>query len=214
MANWSKTRFLDAVRSWQAADVRAALRERPELATACDSSGRPPLHVCARRPLASPAEARASIATAQALLDAGTDVNVVQPIPDDGEVFPARPLWCALAFGHNRPLGQFLLKQGADPSHCLFAMVWADDLPNAKLVHRYGAELDEVFGGETPLIYAIRHERVSFATWLLRQGAKPNLADRRGLAALHHAIRKRLPDSLLRLLVRCGAGPLTDYDKV
>ncbi len=90
MANWSKTRFFDAVRSWQAADVRAALRERPELATACDSSGRPPLHVCARRPLASPAEACASIVTAQALLDAGTDVNVVQPIPDDGEVFPAR----------------------------------------------------------------------------------------------------------------------------
>lgn len=40
MANWSKTRFFDAVRSWQAADARAALRERPELATACDSSGR------------------------------------------------------------------------------------------------------------------------------------------------------------------------------
>jgi hypothetical protein len=80
MANWSKTRFFDAVRSWQAADVRAALRERPELATACDSSGRPPLHVCARRPLASPAKARASIATAEALLDAGAARRQEQPL--------------------------------------------------------------------------------------------------------------------------------------
>jgi ankyrin repeat protein len=98
-----------------------------------------------------------------------------------------------------------LLARGADPSHCLFGLVWNDDLVSAKLVRRYGAELDDLGHGETPLIYAARHQRVRFAEWLLRQGADATLRDRRGLTALHHAVRRRLPSSTLRLLARSGA---------
>src|SRR5690606_22537749 len=87
----------------------------------------------------------------------------------------------------------------------LFALVYADDLPSAKLVRRHQAQLDEVFDGETPLIYAMRHRRAKFAEWLLREGADANFKDRRGFTALHHAVRRRLPDSTLRALLKHGA---------
>jgi hypothetical protein len=100
---------------------------------------------------------------------------------------------------------RFLLARGSDPNHCLHGLVYADDLGSAKLVRRYGAELDELGHGETPLIYAVRHQRARFAEWLLRQGADATLRDRRGFTALHHGVRRRLPSSTLRLLARRGA---------
>jgi ankyrin repeat protein len=129
----------------------------------------------------------------------------VHQIQDDGEVFPATALWYALAWGRNPALAAYFLKLKADPNHCMFALVFADDLPSARLLRRYTAEIDEVAHGETPLVYAMRHRRAKFAEWLLREGANTHFRDRRGFTALHHAIRRRLPDSTIRMLVRCGA---------
>lgn len=201
----STTRFLEAVRSGNAKEVAAALRQRPEFVSLVDGAKRTPLHICAGRAASGAATRSAAIATAKVLVEAGAAVNAVQPIPDDGEIFPATALWYALARGRNRPLASYLLKRGADPNNCMFALVYADDLTSAKLVRRHGAEIDEVFGGETPLIYAARHRRAKFVEWLLRDGANPNVRDRRGLSALHHAVRRRLPDSTLRALEKAGA---------
>ena len=205
MKTISKAQFIEAVRTWDAKRVAAALRERPEFVAFVDDAGRTLLHNCARRPVSKENDGAASIATAKTLLKAGVPVNAIQPINDDGEVFPATALWYALAWGRNRPLASFLLRSGADPNQCMFALVYADDLASAKLVRRYGAEIDEVFGGETPLIYAMRHQRASFAEWLLMEGANSNTRDRRGLSALHHAVRRRLPDSTLKALLKSGA---------
>jgi uncharacterized protein len=201
----SKTALFDAARAWRAADVAAIARERPELVAARDDRDRTALHVCARRAPKNAAAAKAALATARALVAAGADVNAIHEIPEDGEIFPATALWQALVWGRNRALGAYLLARGSDPKHCLHGLVYADDLVSAKLVRRYGALLDEVGHGETPLIYAVRHQRARFAEWLLRQGANATLRDRRGFTALHHAVRRRLPGSTLRLLVRCGA---------
>ena len=201
----SKTAFFDAAREWRAADVAAMAHERPELAAARDGSGRTALHACSRRRPRTSAEGKRSLATAKALVTGGADVNAVHEIPDDGELFPATALWHALVWGHNRALGAYLLARGSDPNHCLHGLVYADDLVSAKLVRRYGAQLDELGHGETPLIYALRHQRARFAEWLLRQGANATLRDRRGFTALHHAVRRRLPSSTLRLMARCGA---------
>jgi ankyrin repeat protein len=51
----------------------------------------------------------------------------------------------------------------------------------------------------------MRHQRVRFGEWLLHEGADPNFRDGRGFSALHHAIRRRVPDSLIRVLLRHGA---------
>jgi ankyrin repeat protein len=202
----SKTGFFEAAREWRTADLIAMARDRPELVAARDDQGRTALHVCSRREAKSAANARRALAAAKALVTAGADVNAVHEIPDDGEIFRATALWHALVWGRNRPLGAYLLACGSDPNHCLFGLVWHDDLVSAKLVRRYAAELDELGHGETPLIYAVRHRRARFAEWLLREGADATLRDRRGFTALHHAVRRRLPSSTLRLLVRSGAG--------
>ena len=202
----SKTGFFDAVRDWRVGDVAAAVRERPDFVAVLDSLGRTALHVCARRAARDAADVAASLATAKALVKAGADVNAIQPIKEGDEVFPATALWYALAFGRNRPLASYLLKQHADPNHCMFAMAYADDPKSAKLLRRFGAGLEETAEGETPLIFAARHRRAKFMEWMLRGGADPNGRDRRGFTALHHAVRRRLPDSTLRALKKHGAG--------
>lgn len=207
MAKPSKTSFFDAAKRWRAREVAAALRERPDFASIVDARGRTALHVCARPEARNAADQAAAVATAKALVEAGADLNAVQPIRDGQEVFPAMPLWYAVAFGKNRPLASFLLKRKADPNHCLFAMVYADDLPSAKLLRSYGARLDDKFDDETPLIYAARHSRAKFMEWLLREGADAKLGDGRGFTALHHAVRRRLPDATLRALLQRGADP-------
>jgi ankyrin repeat protein len=201
----SKTSFFDAVCDWRVADVTAAVRERPDFVTVLDPLGRTALHVCARRAVRDAADVAASLATAKALVKAGADVNAVQPIEEGGEVFPATALWYALAWGRNRPLASYLFKQHADPKHCMFALAYADDPTSAKLLRRYGARLDDLGEGETPLIFAARHRRAKFMEWMLREGADPNARDQRGFTALHHAVRRRLPDSTLRAFTKHGA---------
>lgn len=205
MPTVSKTSFLDAVKNHRAVEVASTLRLRPELGALTDNGGRLPLHICARQKVSTTARARASVATARALVDAGADVNAVQPIEDDGETFPATALWYALAWGQNHALAKYLLKLQADPNHCMFALVFNDDLAAAKLLRRHGADIDEVGHGETPLIYALRHRRTGFARWLLKEGANPNFKDSRGFTPMHHAVRRRLPDSLLQMLIQHGA---------
>jgi ankyrin repeat protein len=200
-----KTAFWEAVKNHRAVEVVSILGQCTDFVALKDDLERTPLHLCARRRVSTAEESRAAVATARALVKAGVDVNAVQTIRDDDEVFPATALWYALAWGRNRTLASYLLKQKADPNHCMFATAFADDLSAARLLRRYKAHIDEVSHGETPLIYAIRHRRVGFAEWLLREGADPNYKDGHGFTALHHAVRKRLPDSTIRALLRHGA---------
>jgi ankyrin repeat protein len=198
----SKTRFFELARECRSTEIAAALAAQPAFMTLRDDKGRTALHLCAQQ---SGAKAKGALATARALVEAGADVNAVRPIPDDGEIFPATALWHALVLGRNLALGRYLLARGSDPNHCLHGLVYADDLTAAKLVRRYGTQLDELGLGETPLIYGIRHTRVRMTEWLLKEGADPRIPDRRGHTALHHAVRRRLPDKVLRLLVQRGA---------
>jgi ankyrin repeat protein len=207
-ARLGAARFLDAARRWDAAVVEEALRVHPELATVTDRSGRTALHLCAgasagktRRPPS------ASVATARALLSAGAALDAVQEIPDDGELFPAHPLWHAIARGNNRTLARFLLREGANPDYCLWAVVWSDDVVFAKLLHQHGANLDLTFHSETPLLYATRLRRTRMTRWLLRHGADPNIGDAEGRTPLAHAVRRRYPAAEIEELLRHGADP-------
>jgi ankyrin repeat protein len=164
----SKTALFAAAKDWDARAVRRSLADAPDLVTARDARGRTALHICAGTPLLGHASPPAvSIATARELLKAGTDVNVVHEIPDGREVFPATPLWYALARGRNRPLARFLLKAGANPDHCLWTVIWSKEPDLVRLLLRAGSQPNVRFDGETPLIYAARlgRERRSSPWW-------------------------------------------------
>lgn len=189
----TKAALFGAALSWDAAAVEELLKEAPELIKARDPRARSALHICARRKWdGKPATARASIATARALIAGGEDINVVQPIPDDGEIFPATALWHAAAWGRNMPLVKHLLKAGADPDHCLFAMVWANDVPMARALLKAGSGTELRGHGETPLIYAARLAREPVLFELVRFGADIHARDVKGKTALDYARKKRL----------------------
>jgi ankyrin repeat protein len=200
------SRFFEAARRWDTAVVTEALRAHPDLAAATDHTGRSALHVCAsassarlQRPVS------ASIATARSLLQAGARVDAIQEIPDHGERFPASPLWHAIARGRNRTLARFLLREGANPDYCFWAVVWNDDVVTAKLLLGHGANLDLTFHGETPLLYATRLRRTRMLKWLLRHGADPNIGDADGHTPLSYAVRRRYSVAEVEELLRHGA---------
>ena len=205
-ARLGAARFLDAARRWDADVVTEALRVHPELATVTDRSGRTALHLCAaatversRRP------ASASIRTARVLLRTGATLDAVHRIPDQGEPFPATPRWHAIARGKNRTLARFLLREGARPDYCLWAVVWGDDVVMARLLHEHGANLNLIFHDETALLYATRLRRTRMVKWLLRHGADPNIADADGRTPLSYAVRRRYTVAEVEELLRHGA---------
>ena len=186
--------------------VAEALRAHPDLATAADRSGRTALHLCAAASVTrSRRPASASVRTTRALLQAGAALDAVHHIPDQGEPFPATPLWHAVARGKNRALARFLLREGARPDYCLWAVVWNDDVVMARLLHGHGANLDLTFHGETPLLYGTRLRRTRMVKWLLRHGADPNIGDAEGRTPLLVAVRRRYTVAEVEELLRHGA---------
>lgn len=202
----SPARFFAAARQWDVEAVRSFVELHPEFATLVDRQGRTALHLAAtvdvRRVRRS---AAASVAVARVLLEHGADIDAIHQIADGGETFPARPLWHAVARGGNRPLTRYLLRTGAQPDYCYWAVVWNDDVTTAQQLKDHGADVNLRFHGETPLLYATRLHRTRMMRWLLQHGADANLADDEGRSPLFHAIQRRHPLSELQLLLDAGA---------
>jgi hypothetical protein len=191
--------------------VGAALKTEPELARLVDSRGRTALHACcATPPEAGRYESADAVKTATLLLGAGARINAVHSIRDGEEVYPARPLWYAVARGRHLRLAQYLLKRGAHPGGCLWAAAWDDDAEMARMLLRHGAPLEERLHDETPLIYAIRHQRWDVARLLVAAGADVNAADAKGELPLDIARRRRAGRENLELLIARGAQSAKD----
>ncbi|HMA49179.1 MAG TPA: hypothetical protein VKP60_05455, partial [Magnetospirillaceae bacterium] len=155
----SKTALFKACKAWDSKAAGEILAADPALIRAVDDKGRTALHLCAGVPLTAERSADAAIATAKMLLAAGVDPEAIQEIPDDGEIFPATALWYACSWGKNPKLAAHLLAAGANPDHCLFAVVWSGDADLLRLLLRAGSDTELRFGGETPLHYAARLKR-------------------------------------------------------
>ena len=197
----SKTALFKAAAAWDAPEVARLLSDDPSLSHSRDAKGRTALHICARRRWDGKVPTgNSSIATARALLRAGVELNAVYEIPDDGDLFPATALWCAVAWGRNVPLVRDLLKRGANPDHCLAAVVWANDAPLARLLLKAGSRTELTFGGETPLHYAARLGREKLIEELVAAGADIRATDSKGRTALEYARRKRLGARALGIL--------------
>ena len=99
--------------------------------------------------------------------------------PDDQalELSVEQAMWTAIAFEDAAQLAS-LLKRGADPNK------------------------PEKLSQMTPLMTV---ETAALVKVLLEGGAKPNLRDRTGRTALHHAVRVREAPEIVRLLAQAGA---------
>jgi len=120
--------------------------------------------------------------------------------------FKATPVWWAVAHGDNLPLVKMLLKRGARADNCLWAVVWNDNADMLREILKTKPPIDDVQGGETVIISAVRWRKLKTLDMLLDAGADTSFRDAKGRDALFHARRKKLPSSLLSRLQRTRDG--------
>lgn len=198
----SKTAMIAAVKAWDVAEVERIADARPELVGFSDKRGRTPLHLCCA--VAPPERKRRTdphgIETADLLLARGADLHAVERIPDGDAVFPATPLWYAVARGANLPLVRHLLRLGANADHCLWAVVWRDDAAMCRALLAARPQIDLVFDGETPVFYAARLKRLKTLALLLEAGADCTIPGPDGVSIVEIAKRRKLPAAVIARL--------------
>jgi catechol 2,3-dioxygenase-like lactoylglutathione lyase family enzyme len=189
-----KAAAFKAAAAWDLPALEAAVRAEPGLVRQVDKAGYTLLHRTALAnagKLGRPPEN--ALALADFLLGQGADLEAVKTISDDGELFPATPVWCAASWGANLPLVTDLIRRGAKTDNCLFAAVYGKDIGILAQVLTAKPFLDPVAQDETPFFYAVRLKRLEAARMLAEAGAdvsKPNgsgetplqMARRRGYA--------------------------------
>jgi ankyrin repeat protein len=195
---------------WNLGELTILLEREPLLAQASDKLGYTLLHRVAlakTRKLGRPAED--AVAVANLLLAAGADLEAVRLIPDDGELFPATPLWCATAWGRNLPLVENFLRRGAKADWCLWAAVSSSDLPLLAMLLGVKPVLEHKIDGETPFFYAVRLRRFEAARMLAEVGADRDTRNRDGETPSELARRRGYPKALLNWLSGTGPFPHT-----
>ncbi len=73
------------------------------------------------------------------------------------------------------------------------------DIETVKSFVTYGEDINELSNGATPLIWAIRYNKVEIVKFLLEKGAKQDLKDDKGFTALQHATKANATEILALL---------------
>ena len=197
----SKTKMLELVKGFRAAEVDAALKESPKLKDVRDERGRNWLHVCCGQKVKKGQE-KDSIKTAEVLVKHGFDLSA--PAFTEG-TWKATPVWFAIGRGENKPLAEWLLKRGADPDHSLWAANFRGDLEAIRLLVKHGADLEQETEDSTPFTGAIGYSRFAGAEELLKLGANPDFVNSKGMTALHMMLKKDSDPKHIAMVVRHGA---------
>ena len=228
-------KFIQAVKDLDLEAVRSIISSEPRWLNWEEKDGKNALHfVCGvpmiemrpgGKPIKNLKEASAkSLKILKFLLASGMDMNSVHRIRDKScGHFPATAVWWAYTRGRNETLYKYLLKQGADPRHCMYAITWYDDAKAAELFKKFGAfmqkpahtkgekiyfeHIDSPDGPDSPLLAAFAWKKWKMAEWLLKNGADPNSRDQRGISALFHAVRRKFDTAQIKLLLKYGADP-------
>ena len=141
---------------------------------------------------------------ARVLLNAGACVDVVYDFPEGTEIFDATPLWFAVAQSENDVLTEFLLASGADPNVPVFAATYRGEIAVLELLHRYGANWNQTFEGNTPIMELFRYRRTKVVPWLLAHGARATDTDKKQRSLMHLAAIYGAKVSILNALVSHG----------
>jgi len=173
-----------------------------------EPSGKNALHyLCGLRIGDDPAKSTAALAILKLLLKNGVDIDAPHRIEEKNcDFFPATPLWYAYTRGRNEKLYKYLLKNGAEPNGCWWAIAWYDDIAAAKLFLEHGADINIRPGLDELFLGSFQWKKYAFAIWLLAEGADVNARGPNGLTALMLAV-KRKDEEAIRWLVDAGADP-------
>ncbi|MCY3885635.1 MAG: ankyrin repeat domain-containing protein [Gammaproteobacteria bacterium] len=169
-----------------------------------DHSGRSPLHYVGLSGMWREEGAAASLECARLLLSNGYEVDSVEVIPDEGEMFEATPLWYAVAHSQNLELIRLLLKKGASPNPATFAATYLGDLEIVELLHQHKADWNLEFAGRTPIQDLLIFRRTKLVPWLLDHGASVAHRDPAGKTALHIAAERGCKPELLQNILDHG----------
>lgn len=172
-----------------------------------DHAGRTPLHYLAFSGLWRKSEkhARASLACAKALFDAGADVDRLDEHIGAEDDFRATALWRAAGWQKHHALAKLLLDAGANPDNAIFAVGFEGDERMLKLLLDHGVNLEVKVHGRTPLMDLCYYKRPDNVRWLLENGARPNAKDKNGRTALHHAVIQGTRPEIVQCLIEHGA---------
>lgn len=200
--------YIRAVTSLDKDHVARMLDGNAKWLTWAEPSGKNALHyLCGVGPSDDPEKAYASLAILKLLLKRGMDINSVHRIDDKNcNFFPATPLWYAYTRGRNEKLYKYLLKRGADPSNCWWAIAWYDDVAAGKLWQRHGAKVDEKPSLNELFLGSFQWRKYKFADWVLAEGADVNVPGPKALTALMLAVKRKDEDAI-KFLIERGADP-------
>ncbi len=196
-------KFISAIKLLQADEIKSIVQQQPKWLDWQEADGKNALHyLCGIEITKRAGKETASLEILKYLLKKGMDINAVHQIKEKDCVFPATPLWYSYAKGRNKKLYTYLLKQGANPGNCMFAIAWNDDVEAAKLFSKYSAT-----SGSEHFQAAYFWRRYEVANWFLQQGADINYIGEDGYSALMLAVkRKSGPEEINDLLAK-GADP-------
>lgn len=196
-------KFITAIKNLDVDAVKEFVTA-PKWRSWSEPSGKNALHyLCGN----SSGDGESSLAILKLLLKSGLDINSVHRVEDENcDFFPATPLWYAYTRGRNEKLYKYLLKNGADTSNCWWAIAWYDDVAAAKLWLKHGAVIDERPSLNDLFLGAFQWKKMTFAKWLLEQGADVNAREPGGMTALTLAVKRKDEDSI-RWIVASGGDP-------
>ena len=141
------------------------------------------------------------------------DHRMLEILMDHGARVPDISKWGARYYFKHYDTAAFLLEKGMNPNHMnwreftlLHDMAHTGDVPKARILIEYGAEINYVDGEyrSTPLGYAARWGHVAMVKLLLESGAEPNKSGAPWSTPLAWARRKNHPE-IERILLEAGA---------
>src|SRR5687767_9029662 len=199
--------YIKAVTALDISCVSEMLAKDPKWISWAEPSGKNALHYLCGVRIDEPKKVDEDLRILKLLLKKGMDINSVHRIEEKNRnYFPATPLWYAYTRGRNEKLYKYLLKQGADPSHCWWAIAWYDDVAAGKLWLKHGAKLGEKPSLNDLFLGTFQWKKYKFAEWLIDQGADVNARGPNGLTAIMLAV-KRKHEEAIKFLIKRGADP-------
>jgi ankyrin repeat protein len=189
----------DAARKGDANKVKALLQTDPKLISSKDGNGDTPLHVAALH---------GQVAAAQALVDAGADVNAKNNygpfIPDDlGKVYSSSNHQDPVILLSAHGVDQRDMQNGYTPLDLAMFSVKHKEL--VQMLIAKGANVNaQASSGATPLFWAVMRDQKDDAQFLLDHGANVNATTAYGDTILDSALHLQY-GSIIPLLVDKGA---------